>query len=203
MFCLTAYLLAAASANAQLSSNPDKFLGNITTSGQVDFGSEKFHTLWNQITPENESKWASVEGNRGSYNWGGCDNCVNYAKSHHFPFKFHTLVWGSQFPGWLKSLSANDRYAAIVNWFDAVKKKYPNLEMIDVVNEAIEGHQADTPIIKEALGGGGKTGYDWLVKAFEMAHERWPNAILIYNLPMEHRPVHRPRPRHTRCRSSG
>ena len=50
MFCLTAYLLATASANAQLSSNPDKFLGNITTSGQVDFGNEKFYTLWNQIT---------------------------------------------------------------------------------------------------------------------------------------------------------
>ena len=50
MICLSAYLLATASANAQLSSNPDKFLGNITTSGQVDFGNEKFYTLWNQIT---------------------------------------------------------------------------------------------------------------------------------------------------------
>ena len=36
-------------------------------------------------------------------------------------------------------------------------------------------------MIKETLGGGGKTGYDWLIKAFEMAYERWPDAILIYN----------------------
>ena len=64
---------------------------------------------------------------------------------------------------------------------DAVKARYPNLELIDVVNEAIEGHQEDTHYIKEALGGGGVTGYDWIIKAFEMAHERWPNAILIYN----------------------
>ena len=80
--------------NAQLSSNPDKFLGNITTSYNVDYGNEKFYTLWNQITPENESKWASIEGSRrGSFNWGGCDNAYNYAKNHNFPFKFHCLIW--------------------------------------------------------------------------------------------------------------
>ena len=36
-------------------------------------------------------------------------------------------------------------------------------------------------MMKETLGGGGKTGYDWHIKAFEMAYERWPDAILIYN----------------------
>jgi len=174
-------LCSVVGVKAQLSSNPDKFLGNITTSYQIDYGKEKFYTLWNQITPENESKWASVEGTRGSYNWGNCDNINTYAKQHNFPFKFHTLVWGSQFPGWVKNLSVTERYNAIVKWMDAVKKRYPNLAMIDVVNEAIDGHQADTPYIKEALGGGGKTGYDWIIKAFEMAYERWPNAILIYN----------------------
>ena len=53
--------------------------------------------------------------------------------------------------------------------------------MIDVVNEAVGMHQQGNPMMKETLGGGGKTGYDWLIKAFEMAHERWPDAILIYN----------------------
>ena len=173
--------LAPLTSAAQLSKNPDKFLGNITTTYQIDYGSEKFYQLWNQITPENETKWSSVEGTRGSYNWGNADNINRYAKQHNFPFKFHTLVWGSQFPGWVKNLSVEERYKAIVKWMDAAKKRYPDLAMIDVVNEAIEGHQADTPYIKEALGGGGKTGYDWIIKAFEMAYERWPDAILIYN----------------------
>ncbi len=176
----TACLLATG-ASAQLSSNPDKFLGNITTRGQIDYGNEKFYQLWNQITPENETKWASVEGTRGRYNWGSVNNINNYAKNHGFPFKFHTLVWGSQFPGWVKNLSVAERYEAIVKWMDAVKKQYPNLAMIDVVNEAIDGHQADTHYISEALGGPGRTGYDWIINAFEMAYERWPNAILIYN----------------------
>jgi GH35 family endo-1,4-beta-xylanase len=175
-------LIGSGIANAQLNSNPDKFLGNITTSGQIDWGKEKFYQLWDQITPENETKWSSVQGGgQNSWNWGSVDNINTYAKNHNFPFKFHTLIWGSQFPGWVKEISIPARYNAIVKWMDAVKERYPNLAMIDVVNEAVEGHQKDTPYIKEALGGGGKTGYDWLLKAFEMAGERWPNAILIYN----------------------
>ena len=170
-------------ANAQLSQNPDKFLGNITTRYQVDAGGgvPEYYKLWNQITPENESKWGSVEGSKGSFNWG-CDTPFNYAKNHNFTYKFHALVWGAQYPSWFSSsMSATNRYKAIVNWFDAVKNKYPTLPMIDVVNEAVGTHQAGNPLMKESLGGGGKTGYDWLIKAFEMAHERWPDAILIYN----------------------
>lgn len=177
-----AFVASPVPMSAQLSSNPDKFLGNITTRYQVDAGGgvPQFYRLWNQITCENESKWGSVEGNRGSYNWG-CDNAFNYAKQHNFTYKFHALVWGAQYPGWLPDLSPKERYASIVKWFDAAKKKYPTLPMIDVVNEAVGTHQPGNPMIKESLGGGGKTGYDWLIKAFELAYERWPDAILIYN----------------------
>ena len=170
-------------AEAQLSQNPDKFLGNITTRYQVDAGGgvPAYYTLWNQITPENESKWGSVEGTQGRYNWGS-DTPFNYAKNHNFTYKFHALIWGAQYPNWFSSsMPVNDRYNAIVKWFDAVKAHYPDLPMIDVVNEAVGMHQQGNPLMKESLGGGGKTGYDWLIKAFEMAHERWPNAILIYN----------------------
>jgi GH35 family endo-1,4-beta-xylanase len=175
--------LCLSNANAQLSKNPNKFLGNITTNYRVDAGGgvPEYYKLWNQITPENESKWGSVEGTRGSYNWGS-DTPFNYAKSHGFTYKFHALVWGSQYPSWFtSSLPVAERYSAMVKWFDEVKKHYPDLPLIDVVNEAVGTHQQGNPLMKESLGGGGKTGYDWLIKAFELAHERWPNAILIYN----------------------
>ena len=180
---LAAVMLPAVSF-AQLSSNPDKFLGNITTDwpGSMDYNGFKYSDYWNQVTPENGTKWGTVQGSgKNSYYWTGADNAFNYAKNHNFPFKFHCLVWGSQYPNWVKNLSAEERYQAIVNWMDAAKKKYPNLEIIDVVNEAMNGHQNDTYLMSEALGGAGETGYDWLIKAFELAHERWPNAILIYN----------------------
>ena len=170
-------------AGAQVSSNPNKFLGNITTRGTVEAGGgvPQYYKLWNQITCENESKWASVEGTRGVFNWSGADRAFSYAQQHDFTYKFHALVWGAQYPGWLESLSARDRFNAITNWFDHAKDQYDTLPMIDVVNEAIGNHQAGNPMMKESLGGGGKTGYDWLIKAFEMAYERWPDAILIYN----------------------
>ena len=180
LFALSCAFLAPQQANAQLSTNPDKFLGNITTSYQVDYGKEKYYTLWNQITPENESKWGSVEGGaRGSFNWSDCDRIYNYAKQHNFPMKFHCLVWGAQYPSWMDRLSESEQLKAIEEWMDAASKRYPDLQMIDVVNEAVAGHQPAP--YRGALGGDGKTGYDWIIKAFEMAHERWPDAILIYN----------------------
>lgn len=187
IFCLTMTVLCLSplTMKAQLSTNPDKFLGNITTRYQMDAGGgvPAYYKLWNQVTPENESKWGSVEGTKGSYNWGGADNAFNYAKNHKFTYKFHALVWGAQYPDkWFNSdLSVTERYKAIENWFNKVKGHYPTLPMIDVVNEAVGTHQPGNPLMKESLGGGGKTGYDWLIKAFEMAYERFPGSILIYN----------------------
>ena len=182
-FLLLAVCLFALPSAAQLSSNPYKFLGNITTRGNVEAGGgvPKYYTLWNQITCENESKWSSVEGSRGNFNWNGANNAFNYAKQHNFTYKFHALVWGAQYPGWLENLAPAERFAAMTNWFDHAKDQYDVLPMIDVVNEAVGTHQPGNPMMKETLGGGGKTGYDWLIKAFEMAYERWPDAILIYN----------------------
>ena len=182
--CLVAAGIAmmTVTAKAQLSTNPDKFLGNITTGWNSDMDTDGFifADYWNQVTPENATKWGSVEGDRqGKFNWGGADKAAKYAKEHGFPFKFHTLVWGSQYPNWMNNLSTEKQYEAIVEWMDEAKKHYPDLPVIDVVNEAISSH-APAPY-KAALGGDGKTGYDWIIKAFQMAHERWPDAVLVYN----------------------
>ena len=161
---------------AQLSKNPNKFLGNITTAYSVR---SDFNTYWNQLTPENETKWASVEGTRGVFNWATVDKEYQYCKDHNFPFKFHTLVWGGQYPSWMDALSQADQLVEITKWFDAAAKRYPDLQYIDVVNEALTGHNPAP--YKNALGGDGASGYDWIVKAFIMARERWPKAVLIYN----------------------
>ena len=175
---------ASAFAGPGLADGAAKFVGNITTRGQVrsDFGQ-----YWNQITAENECKWASIEGSRGRYNWSGCDAAYNWAKQNGGHFKFHALVWGSQYPSWLNGLSADETKKAITAWMDAVAEHYPDLEMIDVVNEAIRtGNSYHSPYgngnnIIPALGGDNGGNYQFVVTAFKMARERWPNAILIYN----------------------
>ena len=176
----TIALLGGMNVSAQFSHNKDKFLGNITTSYNVDYGKEKFYTLWNQITAEKESYWDVIEGSRrGSFNFSGSDKAYNYARQHNFPFKYNCLIWGEHYPNWLNNLSKEEQYKAIEEYMDGVKKHYPELQLIDVVNEAVPGHHPAP--YKDALGGDGKTGYDWIIKAFEMAYERWPDAILIYN----------------------
>ncbi|WP_173475330.1 endo-1,4-beta-xylanase [Fibrobacter succinogenes] len=185
---MTAALLGgavSAFAGPGLADGAAKFVGNITTRGAVR---SDFTQLWNQITAENECKWASIEGSRGNYNWRGCDAAYNWAKQNGGHFKFHALVWGSQYPNWLNGLSAADTKTAITNWMDAVAKHYPDLEMIDVVNEAIKsggkyhsnyGSQGNNNII--AALGGDNGNYEFVAEAFRMARKRWPNAILIYN----------------------
>jgi len=175
----------SAFAGPGLADGAAKFVGNITTRGQVR---SDFTQLWNQITAENECKWASIEGTRGRYNWSGCDAAFNWAKNNGGHFKFHALVWGSQYPNWLNGLSADETKKAITAWMDAVKQHYPELEMIDVVNEAIKsggkyhsnyGSQGNNNIV--AALGGDNGNYEFVATAFKMARERWPNAILIYN----------------------
>ncbi|MBR2212766.1 MAG: endo-1,4-beta-xylanase, partial [Fibrobacter sp.] len=165
-----------------------KFIGNITQSGTAPGPNDQFTQLWNQATAENGCKWGSVEGTRGRYNWGACDAAYNWAKNNGGHFKFHALVWGSQYPGWLNGLSVDETKKAITAWFDAVKEHYPEIEMIDVVNEAIRtgNNSYHSPYgrnnnIIPALGGDNGGNYQFITTAFKMARERWPKAILIYN----------------------
>jgi GH35 family endo-1,4-beta-xylanase len=178
--------MIASAPQAQLAKGATKFLGNITQTNSGDPASD-FSTYWNQATAENGCKWGSVEGRgQGQYDWSACDVAYNWAKNNGGHFKFHNLVWGSQYPSWLTGLSVADTKTAITNWFDAVKAHYPNLEMIDVVNEAIRTgtnqYHSDYPStnIIQALGGD-NNDYAFVTTAFKMARDRWPNAILIYN----------------------
>ena len=169
-------LLVAVTSQAQPAKGANKFCGNITTGGQIR---SDFLKYWNQITGENESKWGSVEGTRDKMNWRGTDTIANFAKQNGIPWKFHTLIWGSQYPSWMNGLSQADQLAEIEEWMDEAAKRYPDVTMIDVINEAYDTHRP--PPFKNALGGNGATGFDWMVKAFQMARQRWPKAVLIYN----------------------
>jgi endo-1,4-beta-xylanase len=152
-----------------------KFVGNITTKGMIR---PDFAMYWNQITPENEGKWGSVEATRNQMSWAGVDAAHSYAKDHGIPFKQHTFVWGSQQPSWLGSLSAAEQKAEVEEWIRSFCERYPDVALIDVVNEP---PPHTTPVYLEALGGAGSSGYDWIVQAFKWARQYCPNATLILN----------------------
>lgn len=154
----------------------NKFLGNITVMSSIRSDYLKY---WNQITGENESKWESVERTRDKMSWAGTDRIAKFSRENGIPWKFHCLVWGSQYPTWMNSLSQAEQLEEITEWLDSAAARYPDVQMIDVINEAYPSHKP--PPFKNALGGDGSTGYDWMIKIFKMARDRWPNAVLIYN----------------------
>lgn len=150
---------------------PAFFVGNITTSGAVR---SDFLQYWDQITPENEGKWGTVEATRDVYNWSGLDQAYNYAMANNIPFKQHTFIWGNQSPSWISSLSASEQAAEIEEWIRDYCARYPNTAMIDVVNEATPGH-APATYAQNAFGS------DWIIRSFELARQYCPNAVLILN----------------------
>lgn len=154
---------------------PKKFVGNITTGGRVR---SDFVQYWDQITPENEGKWGSVEPTRDQMNWGGLDAVYAYAKEHGIPFKQHTFVWGSQQPSWIGGLAQSEQRAEVEEWIRLFCERYPDTQMIDVVNEP---PPHTTPAYAAALGGAGASGYDWIVQSFEWARQYCPDSILILN----------------------
>jgi endo-1,4-beta-xylanase len=152
-----------------------KFVGNITSRGQVR---SDFNKYWDQITPENEGKWGAVERQKDQMNWASVDTIYKFAKDHNIPFKQHNFVWGSQQPTWLNGMAQSEQRAQVEEWIKLFCQRYPDTQMIDVVNEP---PPHTTPVYMEALGGAGASGWDWIVQAFKWAHQYCPNSILILN----------------------
>ena len=168
------FLGASGAAMAQLAAGQPKFLGGIYSESQA----VNFTQYFNQVTPENAGKWGSVEGTRDVMNDAELRAAYNLAKSNGIPFRFHVLVWGSQQPDWIRSLPPAEQLQEIEEWFDWVAANFPDLEYLEVVNEPINQppsvDQSGRGNYIAALGGAGTTGWDWIIKAFEMARQRFP-----------------------------
>jgi endo-1,4-beta-xylanase len=118
-----------------------------------------FKMYWDQITPENEGKWGSVEPSQGTYNWTALDAIYKYAQSNNVIFKQHNFIWGNQQPNWIGGLSASQQQSAVQGWIQAFCSRYPNTKLIDVVNEP----RPARPVVYNGIGGAGSSGYDWIV----------------------------------------
>ena len=161
-----------------------KFLGNAD-----DLPDSNYINYWNQITPGNAGKWGTVGVSEDTtqWDWSGLDRVYNYALSHHMVFKDHNLIWGAQQPSWISGLDAAMQYHYIETWIRMVGQRYPKMDLVDVVNEPLNGHNPPDGTngnanYEGALGGQGKTGWDWLITAFKLARKYMPsNTKLLIN----------------------
>src|SRR5690606_17854331 len=137
-----------------------------------------FANYWNQVTPENAGKWGSAEPSRDNMNWAALGSASGLAKANGFPCRHHALVWGNQAPARSENLPPAEQLEEIKEWFQAVAARYPDIDFVEVVNEALHD-PPNSPGMGggnyiNALGGSGATGWDWVLESFRLARQYFP-----------------------------
>ncbi|MEA9580512.1 endo-1,4-beta-xylanase [Xanthomonas nasturtii] len=180
-----ALLLAASIASvaqaAPLAAGASKFLGSAYSPQQA----QSFAQYWNKLTPENGGKWGTVEAVRDQMDWRTLDTAYRFAKANGMPFQMHVMVWGNQQPEWIKTLPPAEQRREIEQWFAAVAQRYPDIDLLEVVNEPLNDppSKADTGggNYLQALGGDGASGWEWVLQSFRLARQHFPHTKLMIN----------------------
>lgn len=138
---------------------------------------------FNTITPENCQKWGEIRNEDGSWKWQDSDAFVEFGSKHNLHMVGHTLGWHSQIPDSV----FKDKDGNYISK-DALAKKQQ--EHITTLVNRYKGKIAAWDVVNEAVGDDGKMrdshwykimGDDFLLNAFNLAHEADPKAHLMYN----------------------
>jgi len=140
-------------------------------------------TQFNSISPENVLKWGSVHPQADGYNFGPADRYVAFGEKYKMFIVGHCLVWHSQTPRWVfendqgQPLTREALLGRMRDHIRTVVGRYKGrIGGWDVVNEALneDGTMRPSPWYRII-------GEDYLLKAFQFAHEADPQAELYYN----------------------
>ena len=138
---------------------------------------------FNAITPENVMKWENIYPEPDDYDFDAADAFVDFGEENDMFMTGHTLVWHSQVPDWVfydddgNQLGRDALIERMRDHIHTVVGRYEGrVQSWDVVNEALneDGTLRET-YWYEIIG------EEYLVKAFEFAHEADPEAELYYN----------------------
>ena len=142
---------------------------------------------FNSITPENDLKIGPVHPTEGQYNWRNGDEIVAFAQRNNLKVRGHNLVWHyeSQTPKWIfRDKDGNQASKELVlqrlkdHIFTVVNRYKGKIYAWDVANEVI----SDKPDEYLRPSDWYKIcGEDFIIKAYQWAHEADPNALLFYN----------------------
>jgi len=171
---------SAASTLGAAAAQSGRYFGTAIASGKL--GDSAYTTIaareFNMATPENEMKPDATEPNRGSFTFSAGDQVYNWATSHGMKVRGHTLVWHSQIPSWMTSLSGSAAtLAGMQEHINGVMAHYKGeLPYWDVVNEAFnEDGTRRSDVWQNNIGNA------YIEDAFQTARAADGSAKLCYN----------------------
>jgi len=138
---------------------------------------------FNSITPENILKWESVHPLPNEYAFEAPDRFVKFGEKNKMVIIGHTLIWHQQTPMWVfeddkgNTISRDALIERMREHIHTVVGRYKGrVHGWDIVNEALnnDGTMLESPWMKII-------GEDYVIKAFQFAHEADPDAQLYYN----------------------
>ena len=140
---------------------------------------------FNSVTPENCLKPDPVQREEGQFNFAAADAFVDFAVSNRLEVIGQCLVWAKddRTPAWFYRDGNGAAYGEVLlarmkKHIETVVGRYRGrMAMWDVVNEALD----DGTNYLRPSGWTQACGEEFLVKAFEFAHQADPKALLIYN----------------------
>jgi endo-1,4-beta-xylanase len=150
---------------------------------------------FNSLTAENAMKMGPIHPKEGEYFWKDADSIVAFAEKNKMKIRGHTLCWHNQTPKWMFVDSSGNKVSKEVllqrlkDHISTVVRRYKGkIYAWDVVNEAISDKRDEYLRPSEWLT---ICGEEYIVKAFQWAHEADPDAQLFYNDYNEINPVKR------------
>jgi endo-1,4-beta-xylanase len=145
---------------------------------------------YNELTAENEMKFASVAPTSPTENYTGADALVSFAQAHQMAVRGHTLVWHQQVPAWVSPTDTPAQLNTILqnHITDEMTHFAGKVYAWDVVNEAFnDDGSGSTPatlrstIWYDSPGIGVGTGTAYIEQAMKWAHAADSTAKLFYN----------------------
>jgi len=150
---------------------------------------------FNLVVAENEMKIDATEPSQGNFNLGSAWNLINFAEQNSMDVRGHVLVWHQQVSKWISSDGKkNDK-----NWS---KEQLTDIMQnhINGVAGRLKGHVREWDVVNECLDDDQSVvwsnpnayklrssvwynviGEEFIEKAFRMAHEADPDALLFIN----------------------
>jgi endo-1,4-beta-xylanase len=133
---------------------------------------------FNGVTPENEMKWETIEPANGVFDFGPAEQIVNFALKHKMTIHGHNLVWSTQLPSWLSSLSPPELMEALHQHIKTVVGHFRGqVHEWDVVNEPFD--ESDGGLVHDLWFD--EIGKEYIALALRWAHEADPTAKLFIN----------------------